>query len=31
MTNVANTWNKILDETFLGNFNDLYDGLNNIG
>ena len=25
MTNVANTWNKILDETFLGNFNDLYD------
>lgn len=25
MTNVANTWDKILDETFLDNFNDLYD------
>ena len=25
MTNVANNWDKILDETFLDNFNDLYD------
>ena len=25
MTNVTNTWDKILEETFLNNFNDLYD------
>ena len=25
MANVVDNWNKILDETFLDNFNDLYD------